>query len=231
MVFPRNSHLNTIFFVISGKMIFLFSRKYDIFYLCRKWKRMIFIKKTRGNMVFLCICVGVTNMTLPSWQKSKDALVPKKIHLGVASPVSPKKMVFILENRVFFLKCYIDWHSRKGPIRSHRRCSTRKGVLRNLAKFTGKDLCRGLFFNKVTSLRPATVLKKKLRCRCFPVSFSQFLRTLLLQNTPGWLLLEFQLFSVLLWRPYRRFYIMLSSERKAGNLIHRIEIRLLFEFI
>ena len=201
MVFPRNSHLNTIFFVISGKMIFLFSRKYDIFSLCRKWKRMIFIKKTRGNTVFLCICVGVTNMTLPSWQKSKDALVPKKIHLGVASPVSPKKMVFILENRVFFLKCYIDWHSRKGPIRRHRRCSTRKGVLRNSAKFTGKDLCRGLFFNKVTSLRPATLLKKKLRRRCFPVSFSQFLRTLLLQNTPGWLLLEFQLFSVLLWRP------------------------------
>ena len=33
MVFPRNSHLNTIFFVISRKMVFLFSRKYDIFSL------------------------------------------------------------------------------------------------------------------------------------------------------------------------------------------------------
>ena len=178
-----------------------FLQKIWYFFFVQKMKEDDLYKKTRGNMVFLCICVGVTNMTLPSWQKSKDALVPKKIHLGVASPVSPKKMVFILENRVFFLKCYIDWHSRKGPIRRHRRCSTRKGVLRNSAKFTGKDLCRGLFFNKVTSLRPATLLKKKLRRRCFPVSFSQFLRTLLLQNTPGWLLLEFQLFSVLLWRP------------------------------
>ena len=32
---------------------------------------------------------------------------------------------------------------------SHRRCSVRKGVLRNFAKFTGKHLCQSLFFNKV----------------------------------------------------------------------------------
>ena len=36
MAFPKNSRLNTIFFVISGKMVFLFSRKYDIFSLGRK---------------------------------------------------------------------------------------------------------------------------------------------------------------------------------------------------
>ena len=29
----------------------------------------------------------------------------------------------------------------------------KKGVLRNLAKFTGKDLCQSLFFNKVAGLR------------------------------------------------------------------------------
>ena len=31
---------------------------------------------------------------------------------------------------------------------SHRRCSVRKGAPRNLAKFTEKHLCQGLFFNK-----------------------------------------------------------------------------------
>ena len=31
----------------------------------------------------------------------------------------------------------------------HRRCSVRKGVLRNFAKFTGKHLCQSLFLNKV----------------------------------------------------------------------------------
>ena len=45
---------------------------------------------------------------------------------------------------------------------SHRRCSVKKGVLRNFAKFTGKHLCQSLFFNKVASLRLATLIKKSL---------------------------------------------------------------------
>ena len=36
----------------------------------------------------------------------------------------------------------------------------KKGVLRNFAKFTGKHQCQSLFFNKVASLRPATLLKR-----------------------------------------------------------------------
>ena len=32
---------------------------------------------------------------------------------------------------------------------SQRRCSKEKGVLKNFAKFTGKNLCQRLFFNKV----------------------------------------------------------------------------------
>ena len=43
--------------------------------------------------------------------------------------------------------------------RRHQRCSVRKGVLRNSAQFTGKDLCQSLFFNKVAGMRPATLLK------------------------------------------------------------------------
>ena len=31
---------------------------------------------------------------------------------------------------------------------SHQRCSVRKGIFRNFAKFTGKHLCQSLFFNK-----------------------------------------------------------------------------------
>ena len=44
----------------------------------------------------------------------------------------------------------------------HRRCSLRKGVLVNFAKFTGKHLCQSLFFNIVVGLRTATLLKKRL---------------------------------------------------------------------
>ena len=53
----------------------------------------------------------------------------------------------------------------------------KKGVLRNFAKFTGKHLCQSLFFDKVAGLRPATLLKKRLWHRCFPVNFAEFLWT------------------------------------------------------
>ena len=53
----------------------------------------------------------------------------------------------------------------------------KKGVLRNFVKFTEKHLRQSLFFNKVAGLRPATLLKKRLWHRCFPVSFVKFLRT------------------------------------------------------
>ena len=41
----------------------------------------------------------------------------------------------------------------------------KKGVLRNFAKFTGKDLCQGLFFNKVAGLKPvaASLVRRNTR--------------------------------------------------------------------
>ena len=73
---------------------------------------------------------------------------------------------------------------------SHRRYSVRNGVLRNFAKFTGKHPRHSLFFNKVAGLRPATLLKKRLCHRCFPVNFAKFLRKPFSENTSGGLLLE-----------------------------------------
>ena len=70
--------------------------------------------------------------------------------------------MFILENMVFLLKYHIDWHPRKGPRSSNRKCSTRKGVLRNFEKSTGKDMRQSLFFNKAACLRPATLLGLQL---------------------------------------------------------------------
>ena len=45
------------------------------------------------------------------------------------------------------------------------------------------------FFNKVAGLRPATLLKKRLWHRCFPVNFAKFLRTIFLTERLRWLLL------------------------------------------
>ena len=52
----------------------------------------------------------------------------------------------------------------------------KKGVLRNFAKFTEKHL------------RPATLLKKRLWHRCFPVNFVKFLRTPFFAEHIWWLL-------------------------------------------
>ena len=71
-----------------------------------------------------------------------------------------------------------------------RRCSVKKVVLRNFAKFTGKHLCQRLFFNKIADLRPATLLKKSLWHRRFPVNFAKILRTAFFTEHLQWLLLN-----------------------------------------
>ena len=64
-----------------------------------------------------------------------------------------------------------------GPQGVARRCSAKKRVLKNFAKFTGENLCWSLFVKKVAGLTPATLLKRRLQHRCYPVSFAKFLRT------------------------------------------------------
>ena len=65
---------------------------------------------------------------------------------------------------------------------SHQKCSVKKGVLKNFAKFTGKHRSQSLFLNKVAGSTPATLLKKRLWHRCFPVNFAKFLRMSMLLN-------------------------------------------------
>ena len=66
-----------------------------------------------------------------------------------------------------------------------RRCSVKKGVLKNFTKFTGKYMRQNLFFNKVAGLRPASLLKKRLWHRWwFPVNFVKFLETPFFYRTP-----------------------------------------------
>ena len=51
----------------------------------------------------------------------------------------------------------------------------KKGILRDFAKFTGKRLCQSPFFNKVAG---------------FPVNFAKFLKTPILAEHLGWMLLN-----------------------------------------
>ena len=61
---------------------------------------------------------------------------------------------------------------------------------RNFAKFTRKHLCQSFFFNKIAGLRLATLLKKRIWHRCFPVSFVKFIGTLIFIEHLWWLLLK-----------------------------------------
>ena len=58
----------------------------------------------------------------------------------------------------------------------------KKGVLRNLAKLTGKHLCQSLFFNKAAG--------KRLCQKCLPVNFAKFLGTSFLKEHLMWQLMH-----------------------------------------
>ena len=47
---------------------------------------------------------------------------------------------------------------------SHWRCSVKKDVLKNFAKFTEKHLCQSLFFNKVAGLSGDFLYRTTLKC-------------------------------------------------------------------
>ena len=51
----------------------------------------------------------------------------------------------------------------------------KKAVLKNFGKFVQKKApMADTLFNKVAGFRPATLLKKRLRHRCFHVDFTKF---------------------------------------------------------
>ena len=66
---------------------------------------------------------------------------------------------------------------------NHQKCSIRKAVLENFAKFTGKHRCQSLSFNKVAGLRsqPATLLKKRLWH--YSCEFCEMFKNTFLENT------------------------------------------------
>ena len=116
---------------------------------------------------------------------------------------------------------------------SHRRCSVRKDVLRNLTKFTEKHLCQSLFLMKLQAF-----IKKRLRHRCFPVSFAKFLRTPFLQNPSGRLLLHIAQFNsfhpfLVIFNLFRNFYFCCRDNflltQYFGNFFGKVQLIVVFE--
>ena len=74
---------------------------------------------------------------------------------------------------------------------SHRMYSVRKGVLRNFAKLTGKDLFQRLFFIKLEARGLQLYLKRGPGTGVFLLISQNFSGFLFLQNTFGRLLPTF----------------------------------------
>ena len=62
----------------------------------------------------------------------------------------------------------------------------KKGVFTNFTKFTGKKPVPEPLFNKVAGFIPATLLKKTLWHRCFPVNFMKFLKAFFVTEHLQW---------------------------------------------
>ena len=69
------------------------------------------------------------------------------------------------------------WKHELNVRSSHRNSSVKKGVFRNFASFTGRQLCWSLFLIELQTFRPANFIEKRLQHRWFPVGFTKCLRT------------------------------------------------------
>ena len=75
----------------------------------------------------------------------------KPLKVAAAKPLFSSECVI---GKTCFDECFL-FHIITGRYffrSSHRRCSMKKGVLGNFAKFTGKHLCQSLFLKKITGL-------------------------------------------------------------------------------
>ena len=56
---------------------------------------------------------------------------------------------------------------------SHQRCSVKKGVLRNFAKFIRKHLCQSISFNEIAGLKVCNFIKREILAQVFSSEFCE----------------------------------------------------------
>ena len=85
-------------------------------------------------------------------------------------------------NRILIYDVWIA--SKVSPEAVAQRFSAKKGILRNFAKLIGKTILPETYLIRLqaSGLRHATLFKKSLWHRCFPVNFTKFIRTSFLKE-------------------------------------------------
>ena len=87
------------------------------------------------------------------------------------------------------------------------------------------------FLIKLQALQPATLSKRRLWHRCFPVNFVKFLRTPFSQNTSGRLLLERDsLIHKVQHFHHFRFFLYSLPRYATNNFLEKLEVLATFNF-
>ena len=94
---------------------------------------------------------------------------------------------------VAYLTLEIYWNIVVTFRNSHWKCSVKKSVLRNFAKFTGKYLCQSLFFNKVAA---CNFIENETLKQVFSCEFCEISKNTIFIEHPGRLLLNIQWFDI-----------------------------------
>ena len=96
----------------------------------------------------------------------------KQLNISLGSPLSFLTILKFSQD-VYRTLVNVGLLPTSGKKQQPQKVFCETAVLKN---FTRKHLYRSLLLNKVTGPKPATLLKRILRHRCFPVNFMKFLR-------------------------------------------------------
>ena len=97
-----------------------------------------------------------------------------------SSTLAPLEAILCFLNSNFFLR-----HINITEAVSHPQVLSIKSVLKNLLKFTEKQLCQSLFFNKTADLGRATLLKRDTPTPVFFCEFCKIFKNTFLHYTSG----------------------------------------------
>ena len=117
-----------------------------------------------------------------------------------------------------------------------QRCSVKK-VFLEISQNPQENACARVSFLIKLQAQPATLLKKRLWHRCFPVNFEKFLRTPLLTEHLWWLLLKHLhrslLFSKVAGFWYAKFLRTPILQNISGNItaVHVCNIQQHIDYI
>ena len=134
---------------------------------CDKNVKETFIKVTSTSVLVICC-----NMFSPYKQITTKYLAQLSKHFSYDG----KNAIFNHLGKMATLLCLVNRSS----------CSEvfcKKRVLRSFAKFTGKHLCHGIFFNKVASA--CNFIKKETLAQVFSCEFCEIFKSTFSYRTPS----------------------------------------------